>query len=326
MLQQTQVATVIPYWERWMRVLPTPGALAAASEADVLKLWEGLGYYSRARNLRKAAEIIVRRHGGEFPREFAHVRALPGVGDYTAGAVCSIAFNQPTPAVDGNVIRVLSRVHAIGGDPRAKDVRSTLARAAQGWMDQAARKKKCAELTQALMELGATVCSPRRPKCPECPLRGKCRAETDGQPERFPETRPREKTVPRRFIALAVGREGRYLARRRTRSRVNSGLWEFPNFEADPESSDGDALILAPFKRFRLRPLMRLKHSITKYRITLDVLAGNAPPADETEGLDGQWLSLREMSGMAFTAAHRKILDRLAGGGSTMARVPKLSK
>jgi A/G-specific adenine glycosylase len=316
MLQQTRVAVVIPYWERWMRVLPTPSALAAATEDQILKLWEGLGYYSRARNLRRAAEIIMLRHQGRFPSDLAEVRALPGVGDYTAGAVCSIAYNQPTPAVDGNVIRVLTRALGIAGDPRLGPTREKIWAAAGDWM-QAARRKRgtpsaCSTLTQALMELGATVCLPRNPDCPACPLRQDCFARREGRTSEFPQTAARGEAVPRHFMVLVVECGSRVLARQRPAGVVNGGLWEFPNFELAVGDTTALAAILGEFARFNPRPLTRLAHSITKYRITLEVYQGKASSEREAAFLKAIWLGRKEIARRAFTGAHRKIARLLA--------------
>jgi A/G-specific adenine glycosylase len=316
MLQQTQVATVIPYWERWMAALPDPGALAAAPEDAVLKLWEGLGYYSRARNLKRAAEIILREHRGVFPSEIEQVRALPGIGEYTAGAVCSIAFDQPEAAVDGNTARVLARVLAVEGDPRGGRAKETVWEAARAWMREAARqhgvKRPCAALTQALMELGAMVCAPRNPRCQVCPLRRCCEARRQGRVAEIPHLGARAKAVARRFVALVMRRGEKYLARRRPAGGVNAGLWEFPNWEVAPGEKGGVERVLSPFGGLRPKLMMSLKHSITRYRITLEVYAGEGEALAEAELVDGVWVGREAMRGLAFTGAHGKIAKRLA--------------
>ncbi|MCC6233026.1 MAG: A/G-specific adenine glycosylase, partial [Verrucomicrobiales bacterium] len=179
MLQQTQVRTVIPYWERWMRAFPTVADLAKATEPTVLKLWEGLGYYRRARHLHAAAKQLFAETGGRFPTDREGILALPGVGRYTAGAIHSIAFNQPSPILDGNVIRVLTRWQGLTGDPAVRAVNQGLWEDAQRLVEAAAelrRPEACSHLNQSLMELGATVCTPRAPRCHECPVAGSCRA------------------------------------------------------------------------------------------------------------------------------------------------------
>ena len=204
MLQQTRVETVIPYWTRFLRDFPDARALAEAPLDAVLARWAGLGYYRRARMLHAGAQAVVARHGGAVPADWDQLRALPGVGDYTAGAIGSIAFGLPVPVVDGNVERVLTRLHAMPGDPREAKTRRrvwSLARAL-------AEGPRPGDLNQALMELGATVCAPASPRCLVCPLRAWCAAAAEGAPERYPEKSPK-KDVPREpWTALVATREG----------------------------------------------------------------------------------------------------------------------
>ena len=263
MLQQTQVKTVIPYWERWMRELPTIEAVASASPDKIHKLWEGLGYYTRARNLQKAAKQILEKYDGKFPRNFDDVLALPGIGRYTAGAICSIAFNQPTPILDGNVIRVLTRVFGIGKNPREKKTNAQLWRLAEELVAHAAsspsicrRRRKeshstsissqrlltssptCANLNQSLMELGALVCTPRNPQCEICPVKKLCVAFREGRIGELPNLGKREAATARRFVAFVVERNGRFLVRQRPAGVVNAHLWEFPNVEIGARLSE----------------------------------------------------------------------------------------
>jgi A/G-specific adenine glycosylase len=305
MLQQTQVKTVIPYWERWMRALPTVAALARAPWENVLKLWEGLGYYTRARNLQRAAELIRRQHRGEFPRELDAVLALPGIGRYTAGAICSIAFGQPAPILDGNVTRVLARLGAIRDDVRSARVQRRLWALAEDLVRTA--PGRCSELNQALMELGATICTPRNPQCGECPIRSDCRARRVGRAESFPRRVARPATTARRAIAFVVERGGRVLLRQRPTGVVNAHLWEFPTIEdaaahVTPETA---AATLFRSDRGQVTPWKTWRHSITRYRITLEVhgMATDAPP--RVPG--GRWVSPAKLAELAMPAAHRKI-------------------
>ena len=209
MLQQTQVKTVIPYWERWMNRLPDVAALANAREDTVIKLWEGLGYYSRARNMQKAARLIRDEHGGRFPRDLAGVLALPGVGRYTGGAICSIAYNQPEPIVDGNVIRVLTRVAGIEESPKAKPVLEQIWAIADDLVKQTvARQQSCqrnaSAFNQAMMELGALVCTPRNPRCDVCPLKGRCVARKENKTDRIPALAKRAAATKRRYVGFAI--------------------------------------------------------------------------------------------------------------------------
>jgi A/G-specific adenine glycosylase len=328
MLQQTQVKTVRPYWERWMRELPSIEALAKARAERVLKLWEGLGYYHRARNAQKAAQIIMARHDGKFPETFEEVLALPGIGRYTAGAICSIAFNQPAPILDGNVIRVLTRLFGIWKNPGEKSTRGKLWHLAAQLVGQAAvggriapssfanHAGACSLLNQALMELGALICTPREPKCRFCPLRPRCVAFNRNRVDALPNFGKRPAPTARRFVAFVVERRGRFLVRRRPGGVVNAHLWEFPNVELLPgQSSDlvetaGAALKM---KRASLTPLCTIKHSITRFRITLDVFRIESKVRRGRDGSGARWLTVKELGSLAFPSAHRKILRRLGG-------------
>ena len=318
MLQQTQVKTVIPYWQRWMRHLPDVRALARARPDAVLKLWEGLGYYLRARNLQKAARTIVDRHGGRFPEKLDEWVALPGIGRYTAGAICSIAFDQATPILDGNVIRVLTRLFGIAENPRRKETNARLWRLAQDLVRAAARRQRpgernCSYLNQSLMELGAVICTPRQPNCPLCPVRKHCIARREKRTDEIPNLGPQPASTERRFAAFVVERKGCFLVRRRPAGVVNAHLWEFPNVELAGSRPEGRQLAENLFRSrpFAIKPLRRVRHRITRYRITTDVYRvefanGTAPRLE-----NGCWRSWFELRKLAFPSAHRKILEML---------------
>jgi A/G-specific adenine glycosylase len=310
MLQQTQVKTVLPFWERWMSELPDIKALARANAAKLHKLWEGLGYYARVRNLHKGAQRIVEQHGGTFPKDFDQVLELPGIGRYTAGAICSIAFNQPKPILDGNVMRVLARVFGVAGNPRAKGTNARLWGLADELVRQAARP---ADFNQALMELGALVCTPRQPRCNACPIREQCVALRQGRVLELPGLGQRVRTTPRRFAAFVARHRKRFLVRQRAANGVNAHLWEFPNVEVGLEDTDvgraaRKALGLTPKT---LQPLCVIKHSITRYRITLEVFQAVGYPVGRISRARGQWLAEKELSRRAFASAHKRILRRL---------------
>jgi A/G-specific adenine glycosylase len=350
MLQQTQVKTVIPYWQRWMRELPTIRAAAKASPARLHKLWEGLGYYPRVRNLQKAARQILARHDGKFPENFDDILALPGIGRYTAGAIASIAFDQPHPILDGNVVRVLARIFGIAADPREKKTNARLWQIAgalvreasrinsprsgrprealtrrpsafdrrssdQGFLTPAATRDEssaCSQLNQSLMELGALVCTPRRPRCELCPVKRHCIARHRGWQEELPRLGERKTTTARRFTAFVVERNGRFLVRQRPAGVVNAHLWEFPSLETGARASGPQRAAAAGGAGFRFRgtgPFTTIKHSITRYRITLD--AHRAELANARAKPDGLWLSRRQLTRLAFSSAHKKILARL---------------
>jgi len=316
MLQQTQVKTVIPFWERWMRELPTISAVAKADSDRLHKLWEGLGYYTRVRNLQQAAQTIMTRHGGKFPDAFDDVLALPGIGRYTAGAICSIAFNQPTPILDGNVMRVLTRVFGIAENPRQKATNARLWELAQLLVVDAERVPDhgCSHLNQSLMELGALVCTPRNAQCRLCPLKKQCVAFREGRVESLPNLGRREPATARRFVAFLIERGGKFLVRQRPAAVVNAQLWEFPNVEVQGTGSAVPADIFAAefgFAAREIAPLVTIKHSITRYRITLEAFCVKAGRSDL--GKNGaQWKSPAQLQALAFTSAHRKIC-RAAG-------------
>jgi A/G-specific adenine glycosylase len=323
MLQQTQVKTVMPYWERWMRELPSIEALAKARPERVLKLWEGLGYYQRARNMQKAAQQIIAGHDGKFPDCWEDVLALPGVGRYTAGAICSIAFNQPRPILDGNVIRVLSRLFGLRKNPREKSTNEKLWSLAERLVTQAAEtgrchrplsasRRTCSLLNQALMELGALVCTPHEPKCQTCPLRPVCVAHDQDIAEALPNAGRRPMQTRRRFVAFVVERRGRFWVRQRPRGEVNAHLWEFPNVELSKDDNNlkKAARCALRTKTVSFTPLCTIKHSITRFRIALEVFFVQAkirPPKERK----ARWLTLKQMHSLAFPSAHRRILQTL---------------
>jgi A/G-specific adenine glycosylase len=245
MLQQTRVETVVPYYERFLHRFPDVASLATADLEDVLGLWAGLGYYSRARNLHGAARQVMERFRGRIPGTAEALRTLPGVGRYTAGALASIAFDRPEPVVDGNVARVLARLHGIREDLARPAVQARL------WEEagRLARGRHPGDLNQALMELGARVCTPRQPDCAACPVASACRARREGALDSIP--RPRRRPAPRRVRAVAalVARRGRVLAVRRAASGLFGGLWELPGSEIGarerPDRALGPALARA---------------------------------------------------------------------------------
>ncbi|NCC53465.1 MAG: A/G-specific adenine glycosylase [Spartobacteria bacterium] len=231
MLQQTRVDQAQPYFDRFMKRFPSLRSLAAAPREDVLKCWEGLGYYSRARNLHEAARHIARDHKGRFPRTREELLALPGIGPYTAAAIGSLAFQLPLAVVDGNVIRVLSRVFAI--EEPASSSKTT--RQVQEWADRLLLQEDPGTFNEAMMELGALCCTPRGPDCPNCPLRAICQAHKKGQAEAYPRKAPRKK-IPHKLVAAGViinSRNQILLAQRRDTDMLG-GLWEFPGGKMEP--------------------------------------------------------------------------------------------
>ena len=326
MLQQTQVKTVIPYWERWMCELPDVATLAVAPEQRVLKLWEGLGYYTRVRNLQKAVQHIVAAHDGQFPRDFDAVLALPGVGRYTAGAISSIAFNAPTPILDGNVIRVLTRLFAIAENPRDKATSTHLWHLAGQLVEAAPTHSSpitnhsslllagsCSALNQSLMELGATICTPQNAQCPLCPVRAHCAAHRDGRVGELPNLGPRATATRREFHAFTVEHDGQLLATQRPVGVVNAGLWEFPSLEVTgTRCTPAASLKLLLRITARCEPLCDVKHSITRYRITQRAFHVRLKQLPSDLGSQFRWLAQPELHALPFSSAHKRILARLS--------------
>ena len=247
MLQQTRVEAVRGYYARFLAALPTVADLAAADPDRLHKLWEGLGYYSRVRNLQAAARIIMDEHGGEFPREYDRIRALPGIGDYCAGAISSICFEQPTPAVDGNVLRVWARLL---GDRRPVNEEQTK-RACRADLAPVYPAGRCGDFTQALMELGATVCLPNgAPQCERCPLSSLCRAKNDELWRQLPVKTPKKPRRSEDLTVFVLECGGAWAVRKRPASGLLAGLWEYPNV---PGHLDAPAA-LAQAETWGLRP------------------------------------------------------------------------
>ncbi len=319
MLQQTQVTTVLPYFERWMKKLPNIQAVAKASEDTILKLWEGLGYYSRARNIQKAALIICEKYGGEVPQNFQELLALPGIGRYTAGAIASIAFNQEKPVVDGNVIRVLCRLMDWRDNPKSAEMLKKIWHAAEEWIP----KGEARFFNQALMELGATVCTTQQPLCLLCPVQSFCKALQANSIEIVPAKIKR--TPPKlRITALAVIRNeaGNFLIAKRPLEGLMGGLWEFPNINLDKDTHIKEALEKGVQEQYGIRikvneSLSIIKHAYTSFKVTLhcflctDQQDGSGDAVMEEPS--AQWVSLEKLKHFSFPAAHGQVIQMLEG-------------
>ena len=317
MLQQTQVKTVIPFWNRWLRELPTIESAAKAPSDKIHKLWEGLGYYTRVRNLQKAAQVIVEIHSGKFPENFDDVLALSGIGRYTAGAICSIAFNQPTPILDGNVIRVLTRIFGIAENPKEKITNARLWQLAETLVKNSSLVSRhsslsCSHLNQSLMELGALVCTPRTPQCLICPVQKLCIAFADNSTDVLPNLGKRAAATARHFIAFVVEKNGKVLVRQRPAGVVNAHLWEFPNAETAVAGQDMKEIFKSIFGIAppEVQPLCTVKHSITRYRITLQAFAVSLQTLPKKA--DGVWKSPAQIRQLAFSSAHKKLASAAA--------------
>jgi len=309
MLQQTRVEAAVAHYRRFVAALPDLPSLAAASEDAVLALWSGLGYYSRARKLREAAGVIVREHGGAFPRERAAALALPGVGPYTAGAVLSIAYGERVSLVDGNVERVLCRWFGWGGDPKKGALKRALWSAAEELLEGLADP---GEWNQALMELGALVCTPRAARCGECPLADGCIARREERVGELPELAKRQATVEVELEIALCRRAGAWLLERRPAGGRMAGLFEFPTREV-PAQPGATCLYPAHWSHAALRAgeeLTELRHTITRHRIRARVLAAEAPELDADGPL--RWVAPQELEGLGLTGMTRKLLARAA--------------
>ncbi len=315
MLQQTQIATVIPYYRQWMARLPTVRDLAAADLDEVLKLWEGLGYYSRARNLHAAAHTVVERFGGELPGTVAELRTLKGIGPYTAGAIASIAFGQRAPLLDGNVIRVFSRLLDLEKDVTATATRKELWQLAAQMVPQ----ERPGAYNQALMELGQRICTPAAPDCHRCPVAAHCLSKQRGTQLERP-MRPPRKNIPHYHVAAAViwRDDGRFLIARRPLDGLLGGLWEFPGGKQDPGESLPDTLRREIREELALEiavgaPLVSVKHAYTHFRITLHAFhARHVGGAPQHLGVaDHAWVTLGDLDKYAFARTDRKIIASL---------------
>jgi A/G-specific adenine glycosylase len=307
MLQQTQVATVIPYYNRFRARFPDLAALAAAPLDEVLRLWSGLGYYSRARNLHKAAQSVASAHGGRFPRRFEDVAALPGVGRSTAAAICVFSYGARHAILDGNVKRVLARLRGVKGYPGEKKVADRLWREAE----QLLPRRGIETYTQGLMDLGAAVCTRGRPRCGECPLHGDCVALRRGWVAGLPSPRPRKPLPRKRTTMLVLTRAGEVLLEKRPPSGIWGGLWCLPEVA---RKSDLAAYCLKRFgaRVLEVEPMPALAHGFTHFNLDIRPLhlrvSALVPQAAEP-GLT--WLSFEDARGAAIPAPVRRILALL---------------
>ncbi|MEB3248503.1 MAG: A/G-specific adenine glycosylase [Merismopediaceae bacterium] len=319
MLQQTQVKTVIPYYHAWLQQFPTVDDLAQAPLQTVLKVWEGLGYYARARNLHKTAQILVSQYQGHFPQTLEAVTALPGIGRTTAGGILSAAFNQPVAILDGNVKRVLARLMALPVPPQ--DALTELWTFSEALLDP----EHSRDFNQALMDLGATVCQRSRPNCGECPWPTHCRAYNQGIQDQLP-IRKMSAPLPHKQIGVAVIRndQGQILIDRRPASGLLGGLWEFPGGKIEANETVEECIQREILEEIGIQitvgeRLMTVNHAYTHFRVTLYVhlceYVSGTPQAIECEEV--RWVSLAEIDQFPFPKANTQIIDELKARLST---------
>lgn len=310
MLQQTQVNTVIPYYNHFLKTFPTIQDLAKANLSKVLKVWEGLGYYSRARNLHQASKIIANHSNGKIPDNLKDLLSLPGIGRNTAGAILSIAFNKTAPILDGNVKRVLSRLFAMSGDPKENKAEQSLWQLSESLVP----KGRASLFNQGLMDLGAMICTPREPLCKSCPLRNFCKGYFSKKPESYPFRSVKKKVPHIEAIAAVIQKDGKVLLRQRPPKGLLGGLWEFPNWPLDGKNDLKKYLRLKVKGDFGLKvkckePLGSFKQTYSHFKLTLHVF--------QCQHLDGKtmgrWVLFQKFQSLPLSRIHRRIAGSISG-------------
>jgi A/G-specific adenine glycosylase len=311
MLQQTQVDTVIPYYQRFLKAFPTVKILARSNLAKVLKVWEGLGYYSRARNLHQASRIIVKDFGNKIPGNLKDLLGLPGIGRYTAGAILSIAFDKKAAVLDGNVKRVLSRLFAVSGDPAKGKTEGLLWSLSESLVPE----DRASSFNQALMDLGATVCTPKAPQCPRCPLQTFCKGRLWGDPEQYPSPKAKRVIPHIDGVSAVIMKDGKALLIRRALKGLLGGLWEFPSWETEEKQSSSLRIRLRNCIKKEMGMNVKIRKSLgvfrqtfSHFKLTLHVYyceGGN-------ETVKGKWIPIQKLRLLPMSRIHRKIADKIA--------------
>ena len=315
MLQQTRVETVIPYFEKWMRLFPTVNTLANASEQSVLNAWEGLGYYSRARNLHRAATIIVQEYGGQLPRDLEKLRGLPGIGRYTLGAIASMAFGLNVPALDGNIKRVYARIFDISepvDTPKGEKLLWDLA-------EKQLPKQDAGDYNQALMDLGATICLPKNPRCLICPVMKVCEARRNGMQDQRPVKTPKKRVPHHVHVAGVIVDDGKVLLAKRPSKGLLGGMWEFPNGRVEGDPLAGLAQALKTGYGLRLRKSRRsvqktellgiVRHVYSHFSVL--VHAYHCDLVSEAIGANMEWVPLAKLDVYPMGKVDRQIASLL---------------
>lgn len=314
MLQQTQVKTVLPYYARWMQRYPEVGAVAEASEEEILKHWEGLGYYSRARNIHKTAKILVRDFQGRFPLDYRTVLSLPGIGPYTAGAIMSLAFNEDVPAVDGNVERVFARVFNIPVPVKEKEARAFILETAKELIP----KGEARRFNQAVMELGALICVPGNPLCCECPLKDLCESFLLGLSDQRPVAGKRKALVALEVSVGVLVKDGSVFIQKRPATGLMADLWEFPGGKLEADETPSQALVRELREELDLEVCCRdkialIRHNYTSFKVKLHAYFCTLGNANKTPVLrtavDARWVRPEDLDAYTFPAANRKLVE-----------------
>jgi A/G-specific adenine glycosylase len=309
MLQQTQVTTVIPFYRRFLRAFPTVESLGRAPMEKVLEVWSGMGYYRRARNLHRAAQMVTERFGGNFPHSYEQARSLPGVGDYTARAVLSIAYNLPYAVMDGNVARVMARLGAISGKPGD----AVFGHAVELELDRLMSRRQPGAFNQAMMELGQTVCLPRAPRCNACPVRTWCRAKRSGRQESFPAPKPRRPPEPSHLAVGVIMRRRRAALIRGLDGGLLTDMWNFPSAFGRTRA-DARRNLCKKLEGFAQRPISlgqslgELRHNITFRSICVHLFAAEIPERAKAV----QWFPFARLPEAAISQLARKIARHIA--------------
>lgn len=314
MMQQTRIDQGTPYYERFLECFPDLASLAAATEEEVLKQWEGLGYYSRARNLHRTARMLMEKYEGTFPRDPEVLLLLPGIGRYTAGAIASIAFNVPVSVLDGNIKRVLARLYAVeesidlpAVDKRLWELATT-----------ALNSRRPGDHNQAMMELGARICVPRNPFCDQCPVQRHCRAFSAGVQESLPRRTPKKKIPHHEMVVAAIYHKGKYLIAKRPSEGFLGGLWEFPGDRLQKGEDHEAALcrIGREMLHVEIKPgglVAVVRHAYTHFKVTLNVYRCTTTKSRIQSEFHSevQWLSVDDFEHFPFPTGHRKFLHLL---------------
>lgn len=304
MLQQTRVDTVIPYFEKWMKLFPTVKALASADEQEVLNTWEGLGYYSRARNLHKAAKIVAEKFNGDLPRDLEDLRSLPGIGRYTVGAIASMAFGMDEPTLDGNLRRVFSRLFDVtefADSPAGEKILWELAA-------RNLPKGQAGDYNQALMDLGATICLPKNPRCLLCPLMSLCKARENGTQELRPVLKPKKQVPSYVHAAAVIVERGRVLLSQRPADRLLGGMWEFPNarIDGDPAKALVKGLKAATQLQVKRKEALQvIEHAYSHFRVKVHPFICEKISVPKKKNF--KWVKLNELEDYPMGKVDRQI-------------------